>query len=480
MTHLRTYLLVLSIISLLISTTSAQQADTAKLPDTSAGKLGADLDTVARKAAETGFSGAVLVAKGGKILLHKGYGLANKERQIPVKSDTVFAIGSIAKMFTAAAIYKLEQQGKLSVNDTLPKFFDQVPLDKTGITLYQLIKHTSGLQEYHGTKGDFEEMIKEQAVKEILGQQLRFEPGKQEAYSNPGYTLLAAVVEKVTGQPFQAFMQKQIFEPAGMSNTGFWGNRRWHADKVARGYNDQVMKENSPLTWPEPSWAILGAGGLGSTVEDLYKWSLKKKGTEIFSEETKRKYFPVRPIDGIAGGTMYGFFATYAEYPNDEAVVIVFNNAGPPPRRVMELQSNLARLITHVPMPAGGERNTGMAQPSNAVKIGEGAKWPDTPVGRVAAAYFKAFNSGEQAMKEFFLTNLSNAALAARPVEPRLDFYRQVKSGMSSLEANSIVATGAHKLTVSATAKNGATPELRFEMDEAEPQKLRLFQIELK
>jgi len=114
------------------------------------------IDSYVRTAVEAGFSGAVLVAKGGKVILQSGYGLADRENNIPVRKETVFDIGSITKRFTKAAILKLEEQGKLRRSDTLNNFFENVPEDKAGITVKQVLAHTAGFHEYHDTTGDFE------------------------------------------------------------------------------------------------------------------------------------------------------------------------------------------------------------------------------------------------------------------------------------------------------------------------------------
>ena len=113
------------------------------------GSLRKKLDDYILTAVEAGFSGAVLVAKGGEVILHNGYGLADREKNIPVKKDTVFDIGSITKRFTRAAILKLEEQGKLKRSDPLTTFFDDVPEDKAEITIEQVLEHTAGFHEYH-------------------------------------------------------------------------------------------------------------------------------------------------------------------------------------------------------------------------------------------------------------------------------------------------------------------------------------------
>jgi len=127
------------------------------------GKLGMAVDMHMLQKMKEGFSGAVLVARNGEKIIHKGYGWAVRDRKLPVTTKTVFDIGSISKPFTATAVMKLEQQGKLKMTDTITRFFDNVPEDKKAITIHHLLTHSAGLGEYHDTKGDFEEMTREEA-----------------------------------------------------------------------------------------------------------------------------------------------------------------------------------------------------------------------------------------------------------------------------------------------------------------------------
>ena len=232
------------------------------------GSLGKEIDRHMVQKMEQGFSGAVFVAKNGEKVIHKGYGWAVRERKLPVTTKTVFDIGSISKPFTATAVMKLDQEGKLKVTDSITEFFDNVPDDKKAITIHHLLTHSAGLGEYHDTKGDFEEMTREEAVQHIFDQKLKFSPGTDYAYSNSGFTLLAVIVEKVSGQPFKMFLKDKVFNPAGMTSTGFYRNPAWKEENDAHGYNDRKLgKENSPLTWPEITWALLETEG----------WSLLQK-----------------------------------------------------------------------------------------------------------------------------------------------------------------------------------------------------------
>ncbi|MGH7597255.1 MAG: serine hydrolase domain-containing protein, partial [bacterium] len=183
------------------------------------GKLGAKLDQYMTRLAKFGFSGAMLVAQKGKIILHKGYGWADMARGIPITNATVFDIASLTKQFTAAAILKLEVQNRLKIGDRLSKFLSNVPKDKAGITLHHLLAHTAGLPAELAHEDNF---TRERFIAAVLRAPLKTRPGQKYSYSNLGYTLLAAIIEMVSGQSYETFLAKELFEPAGMRHTGFY------------------------------------------------------------------------------------------------------------------------------------------------------------------------------------------------------------------------------------------------------------------
>lgn len=149
-----------------------------------------------------GFSGQVLVMEKGKLLLSKGYGAAKTNPLKPINVQTVFEIASLTKQFTAAAILHLEMEGKLKTEDALTKFFNNVPEDKAAITIQQLITHTSGLPRDVIQNSSTEIVNREETVSRILSAKLTAKPGERYAYSNTGYHLLAAIIEKLSGQSF--------------------------------------------------------------------------------------------------------------------------------------------------------------------------------------------------------------------------------------------------------------------------------------
>src|SRR6185295_8120955 len=177
------------------------------------------IDQYLSRLAGFGFSGAVLVAHNGKVVLDKGYGLANRQKAVPITKETAFDIGSNTKDFTKLAILQLAESKRLSLNDKITRFFENLPSDKTEINVAQLMDHTAGFGMYAGR--DDEKLTKEEFLRRVLTSPLGSEPGKKENYSNPGYGLLAAIIEKASGQTFEQYLDQHIFKPAGMNSTGY-------------------------------------------------------------------------------------------------------------------------------------------------------------------------------------------------------------------------------------------------------------------
>jgi CubicO group peptidase (beta-lactamase class C family) len=271
------------------------------------GPLGRKLDEDMKKRAESGFSGALLVAKGGNVVIAKGYGLANREKQIPFTSRTVFDIGSLTKQFTGAAIAKLESQGKLSAEDKLGKYFRNVPEDKSQITLFHLLTHSAGLEGDFG--GDYEPATREWIVEMALRSKLLFSPGRGHRYANSGFSLLAAVIEQVTGQTYEAYLREQLWLPAAMKNTGYL-LPKWDPDTVAHGYK-RSTDWGTPLdkNWAEdgPYWNLRGNGGVLSTVGDLYRWHKALLGDQVLSKEAKAKMFSRKVEMGPDADSWYSY-----------------------------------------------------------------------------------------------------------------------------------------------------------------------------
>jgi CubicO group peptidase (beta-lactamase class C family) len=334
--------------------------------ETVAGEVGKKLDLYLTRITPFGFSGALLAAKEGTILLNKGYGLAVRSQSVPNTSQTVFSTGSISKQFTAAAIMKLETMGKLHTEDSISKYFLDVPDDKKGITLHHLLTHTSGVIDALG--GDYEKALRDETMKKILDAPLQFEPGERFSYSNLGYSMLAAVIEKVSGETYEEFLNQFLFKPAGMAFTGY-RKPDWSSKVVAHWYVGD--KDNGiPLEKPYPYWNLLGNGGILSTTEDMYRWHQALLGDKVLPDEAKKKMFTPFLNDygygwdvfdtgkGVLiqhdGGSMLGNSAEIRRYIDQEVATILFCNQSYGRQTLMEAVRDKIEMLVFggkVPMP---------------------------------------------------------------------------------------------------------------------------------
>lgn len=230
-----------------------------------------------------GFSGVVLLSRGGERLLFEPYGAAGCSGE-RLGKDHVFLIGSIVKVFTKAASYSLVAEGKLKFSDSISRYLDGVPPDKGSITVGMLVAHTSGFDDTIGEDGepvpyspdwDYLPVTKAQIVERGLRSALVFEPGADRRYSNLGYSLLAAVIERAAGEPYESYVRRKVLEPLGMAHTGYV-LPDWSASEMAHGCLDGELwkSPNAADKWMDdgPSWNLRGNGGMLGTVSDLAMW----------------------------------------------------------------------------------------------------------------------------------------------------------------------------------------------------------------
>lgn len=252
------------------------------------------------------FSGVVLVAAGGDVVV-EAMGFADREAQRPNRADTVFDIQSITKQFTAAAILRLEMDGLLSVDDPVGTYIEGLPEDKAAITLHQLLTHTAGLPEDLG--GDYEP-IDRRAYLDLVGEApLSSQPGTEYAYSNAGYSVLAAVIEIVSGRSYEAYLHEALFEPAGLTLTGYvlpdFDDRA-----VAIGY-DGTHPAGRPTDqrWAEdgPYWNLRGNGGILTTAQDMHRWHQALLDDQILDETAIAKLYERHTPEGDGADSYYGY-----------------------------------------------------------------------------------------------------------------------------------------------------------------------------
>ena len=288
------------------------------------------------EAADDGFSGSALVTVGGVQLVARGYGLADREHQIPNTPGTAYDLGSVMKDLTAAAIFKLQGENALTVRDSLAAIFDDVPPDKAAITLLQVIQHAAGFREYHDTEGDFEPMTRLEARQRILAQDLLFAPGSDDGYSNSGYTLLADVVEAVSGRDFTEYVAAELLDPAGMRDSGFFSDTTWDRVDTAIGYDAAVFQDNDPAHWPY-TWALVGNGGLVTTVGDLERWFAAVEGGAVLAPAALAAYradyltgssgeLAGQTVLAVAGAGDYGLGGFAVDCPALETRVVIATN----------------------------------------------------------------------------------------------------------------------------------------------------------
>lgn len=290
------------------------------------GALGQELDAYLARIEANGFSGVVLVAKGDEVALAKGYGYADREARRPCTTDTVFDIGSITKQFTGAAILKLEELGKLKPEDKIGKHFDDVPKDKRAITLHLLLTHSSGLRDVFGP--DYVEMTRDGIIQTAMEGRLKFGVGKRYFYSNSGYSLLAAIVEKLSGGPYEAFLREQFFGRLGMTKTGYL-LPRYTDDEVAVGYDENAQRWDRPTEklWDKdgPYWNLRGNGGILSTVWDMYAWHEALLDDSALTAASRGKYFAPYADEG-GGRSFYGY--GWVNFKTNRGTTAYWHNGG--------------------------------------------------------------------------------------------------------------------------------------------------------
>lgn len=296
-----------------------------------------------------GFSGEILVAKDGMPLVAEGYGLADRESGARWTPATVTSLGSITKQFTAAAILALESDGLLSVRDPITKYFPEVPEDKKGITLHQLLTHSSGIVDPDDI-GDFDPIGREEFVRRILKEKLAFAPGTSFEYTNSGFSLLGAVVEKVSGKSYERTLRDRLFAQNGIFETGyrlpFWGPGR-----LAIGYGPKERWGTilgRPMAEDGPYWALRANGGVHSTAFDVLRWAEALRTGRALPAATVERMWTAHVSEGGDASYGYGwgirttpdgtklvthnggngiYFADLMIVPSEKAVLFIATNA---------------------------------------------------------------------------------------------------------------------------------------------------------
>ncbi|HTH56572.1 MAG TPA: serine hydrolase domain-containing protein [Cyclobacteriaceae bacterium] len=293
---------------------------------------------------ETGnFSGTVLIAEKGKIIFHKGYGLASVELNVPNGLQTKYHIASVSKTFTAAAILLLEQRGLLTTDDLLSKYIPDYPLgDK--ITLHHLLSHTSGITNVNNLPEYNDASLKRQTPESLIilfkSKPLEFQPGEKYQYSNSNYNVLAFIIEKVSGKRYGEFLHDEIFVPLKMESTFHHDDATQIITNAAEGYASNGnfgLQKSAHLDWSSKT----GNGSLVTTASDLLLWDRALYTEKILSAPAKAKMFRQYAGSGYGwylgqkhdrdciymNGRSPGFSSHIGRYPSDELCVVVLQNS---------------------------------------------------------------------------------------------------------------------------------------------------------
>ena len=320
------------------------------------------------------FNGAVLVAENGKVIFKKGYGMANMEWNIPIETDTKFRLGSITKQFTSMLVLQLVQEGKIKLEGKLTDYLPDYRKD-TGdrITIHQLLNHTSGIPSYTGLPNFFQEISRNpysvsDFVKKFASGDLEFEPGTKFNYNNSGYFLLGAIVEHVTGKPYEQVLKERIFDPVGMKNTGY----DHHDTILARRAAGYEKRPGGYINAPYLDMALpYAAGSLYSTVEDLYLWDQALYTDKLLSAQLKESLYkpgmnnyaygwvvrkaPLGAQDeSVAiiehGGGINGFNTLITRMPESKNLIVLLNNTGG--TKLGEMSQKIAGILFGKPYKA--------------------------------------------------------------------------------------------------------------------------------
>ena len=301
------------------------------------------------------FSGAILVAQKGNVLISQGYGMADRENDVPNTPQTKFAIGSMTKGFTAMAIMILQERGQLTAQDPICDYLSDCPAAWKPITLHQLLTHTSGIHNYTDLYGGLKDKVNicqeykpEEVIAFFKDLPLDFTPGSKYRYSSSGYFLLGVVIKKVSGESYETFIQKNIFQPLGMTESGYDRLTSSNVKQHALGYSIDPNHNQVVNTYCWDVSLKFAAGGLYSTIGDLYKWDQALYTNQLVSQDTLNTIFTSyvttdRPdaagygygwlISQESGhrviehsGLVNGFVTQLARYPDDQMTIIVLSN----------------------------------------------------------------------------------------------------------------------------------------------------------
>jgi CubicO group peptidase (beta-lactamase class C family) len=309
----------------------------------SAQEIVQELDNYLMKKKKNSFNGTVLIAQRGRVLLYKGYGFKNTEKQTLNDTGTIYRIGSLSKSFTASLVMMMVEQGALSLKDPINKFLPDYPHGDS-VTIEHLLTHCSGIKEYLQVKAvqQIPDGAPPVSMDTLIGyfrnEPLSMRPGQKFAYSNSNYILLAAIIERVTGKKFEDVMRDKIFNALSMSHSGFDFK---HLSDTNKATGHLSISKNLTLKEDFDSTYAPGCGSMFSTVMDLYRFYQALYNGSLLTDSTREQAFLRRKGDYGYGwfnekksgrksishaGGVPGFLANLQFYPDDGVCIIILSN----------------------------------------------------------------------------------------------------------------------------------------------------------
>ena len=436
---------------------------------TRAQNIGAQLDSTMRTAERAGFSGVVRVERGGAAVLERGYGFANRAEKIPFSAATVVQIGSNTKDFTAVAILQLHQAGTLSMNDSIGKYFRAAPADKRNITIRQLMNHRAGFPQDIGE--DFEPLLRTAFVDRAMTTTLRFTPGTRESYSNTGFSLLAAIIEQVTGAPYDVYVKNAILAPLGLRHTGFL-LPGFAANDLAHGYLASGTDHGTMLAKAHatdgPYWNLRGNGGMLSTASDMHAFYRELfEGEKLMTPATRALRFnPDEPI-GLAGSDGVDFFL-YDRFPGMRTeIIIASTNAA---SKAPQIRRELGKVLG-LPNPD--------AEPGDAVVRRPGGKPAPAALVTVLNDLVKTITAGDTAsLRQFIVAHFASEA-GGPTVDERVQRLGGIHENLGdiSVERIEMFNDGPFEMTLKSSLQGLVV--VRVMADRAEPYRIHGLQIRI-
>ena len=428
--------------------------------------LAAPADSAMRAAEQAGFSGVVRLEKAGSVVLEKGYGLAVRKPSTRFTPATVVQIGSNTKDFTAVAILQLQERGRLNIKDSLGKFFPGAPADKRGITLFQLMKHRAGFPL--GLGRDFEPVGREQLIKNAMKFRLLSKPGERENYSNTGYSILAAIIEQVSGGTYDSYVQENILSPLGLRHTGFL-LPGFKMNQLAHGYTQNGDDAGTMLSKPHaadgPYWNLRGNGGMLSTVSDMHTfYNALFEGDKLLSPRTRDIMFHADEPVGLAGSDRVNFFLYERDPVAHTEMIIASNDAK---HRAPLVRQSLARVFG-LPTAVGNEKGG-----EGGAQVHPIGKAPAREVSAVISGLVAAINSGDnKRLLDFITAHFESGPSAPKP-EERVARVGGVHQNLGDITVNRMYDSGDGPIQVAIQTHNEGAGTLIVDIDRIAPYKIK-------